>query len=136
MDVTRLIKYVKEHEGAPYVHQGRGEGGYDCVGLIDCALKDHGIAVAVPANYTRYPTGDRLTRAIEDSGLVYPREMPDPEAGDLLLFRLQSEPHHVGIYMGEGQFIHATITGDQVRLAHLGSYWKARLFKCYGWVNG
>ena len=46
-------------------------------------------------------------------------------SGDLVFFGLKGRVNHVGIYVGEGRFVHAPSTGGTVRLDSLsGPYWK------------
>jgi cell wall-associated NlpC family hydrolase len=50
------------------------------------------------------------------------------QAGDLVFFRTRGKHvSHVGIYLGDGQFIHAPTTGERVKVSNLGeSYWARR----------
>ena len=48
--------------------------------------------------------------------------------GDLVFFGSASSPHHVGIYVGNGQYIHSPRTGDVVKYASLDY----RKDFCYG----
>ena len=43
-----------------------------------------------------------------------------PQPGDLVFFGSMTEPHHVGIYVGNGMYIHAPQTGDVVKYSKLG----------------
>ncbi len=134
MDVDRFVASIESHIDEPYQHQGRGPGGFDCIGLVIAALHEQGIACAAPADYQRRPTGDSLIRGIEASGLFSLRAQgTTPQAGDVLVFKIVENPQHVGVALDGGRFVHATWTGGKVRLAHLGSYWRTRLVKIYRW---
>jgi cell wall-associated NlpC family hydrolase len=103
--------------GSPYQWGGTAENGFDCSGLIQYAYARHGI---------------RLPRTSRDQALA-----GDPVAmvvdsllpGDILAFagRAGGSVTHVGMYVGEGKFIHSSSTG--VKLSRLdasdpeGSYW-------------
>ena len=52
----------------------------------------------------------------------------DLQAGDLVFFNTQNRPYsHVGIYLGDGRFVHAPRTGARVRVERLdASYWSRR----------
>ena len=136
MDVNLLVAFAKSKLDEPFVHQGRGVGGYDCIGLVLCGLAEQGVEVEAPVDYGTYPTGTKLLARIEESGLVFARDTLEPKPGDLLVFKIHDNPQHVGLSLGDGQFIHATSASKFVRLAHLGPYWKNNLIKCYGWLNG
>lgn len=137
MDKEQFVASVRARLGAPYRHQGRNEHGYDCIGLAVAALEDQGITVDAPTNYKRAAVGDSLVKGIEASGFV--RSVPltsELKPADVLVFRIREEPQHVGIYVGDGKFIHATWTGQKIREGHLGNYWRARLVKLYRWIDG
>ena len=51
----------------------------------------------------------------------------DLTAGDLLFFRPDTYPRHVGIYLGNGRFVHAPRTGEEVKVERLRiRYWISR----------
>lgn len=53
----------------------------------------------------------------------------DLRAGDLVFFRFEgAEVDHVGVYIGDGEFIHAPGTGRRVRRAQLDASWFERRF--------
>ncbi|MNC96054.1 Murein DD-endopeptidase MepH precursor [compost metagenome] len=57
-----------------------------------------------------------------------PVSLAELQAGDLVFYDTLQRPYsHVGIYLGEGKFIHAPRTGAQVRVESLhSSYWVQR----------
>ncbi len=79
--------------GMPYLYGGSTQRGYDCSGLVYRIYLEHGI---------------RLPRTVRDqvkSGIDAGR----PRPGDLLFFRLgRGKVSHVGIYLGDGKFVHAS----------------------------
>lgn len=81
--------------GAPYVYGGTGSSGYDCSGLVYRVFGDHGIALP------------RTAGAMAESGIPVSRDSLVP--GDLLIFQ---NPGHVGIYIGEGSFVHCSSYRD------------------------
>ena len=102
--------------GTPYRYGGSSaRRGFDCSGLVYYAFRETGI---------RLPrtTGAQLRHA-------KPVPLPEILPGDLLFFRQRSSRvSHVGIYAGEGWFIHAPSRGKQVSWESLqNSYWKTRL---------
>ena len=98
--------------GTPYRYGGNTpEGGFDCSGLVNYVFRDMA-NVALP----------RTSRDLASQG---PRIAPERlAAADLVFFANGGTVTHVGIYVGEGRFVHAPSTGGTVRLDHLdGPYW-------------
>lgn len=101
--------------GAPYRYGGNTPRGFDCSGLVHYAHRRAGIPVP------------RTTQA--QVRRARPVSIAQLRAGDLLFFELDGRKvSHVGIYAGEGRFIHAPSTGKKVSYASLGSpFWSSRL---------
>ncbi|KFN50287.1 C40 family peptidase [Arenimonas composti] len=99
--------------GTPYRWGGNTPaGGFDCSGLVGYVFLD---AARLPLPRT---TGE-LARA---PGRSPPRDRLAP--GDLVLFADRGQVFHVGIYVGEGRFVHAPSSGGTVRLDRIdSSYW-------------
>jgi cell wall-associated NlpC family hydrolase len=98
--------------GTPYRYGGNTpQGGFDCSGLVNYVFRDMA-NVALP----------RTSRDLAAQG---PRIQPERlAAADLVFFANGGTVTHVGIYVGEGRFVHAPSTGGTVRLDHLdGPYW-------------
>ena len=90
------------------------EGGFDCSGLV--------------AYVFREATGLQLPRSTREQ-IDYPARQigrADLRPGDLLFFNPRGgRPSHIGIYVGEGRFVHAPSSGGTVRLDTLSSdYWR------------
>ena len=100
--------------GTPYRHGGNTpEGGFDCSGLVNYVFRDM--------------LDLRLPRTSRDlAAWQGPRIEPQQLAtADLVFFGSGGSVTHVGIYVGEGRFVHAPSTGGTVRLDHLdGPYWR------------
>ena len=99
--------------GTPYRWGGNTpEGGFDCSGLVGYVFRD-AANLALPR------------RSSDIAGIDAPtvgRERLAP--GDLVFFG-RSGVNHVGIYVGEGRFVHAPSSGGTVRLDPLdGPYWR------------
>lgn len=101
--------------GTPYRYGGNTRRGFDCSGLVEYAHRQAGIEVP---RTTAEQWAD--ARSI-DRGLLLP--------GDLLFFRFgDHKRRHVGIYEGDGVFIHAPSSGKSVGRASLDNeYWRRRL---------
>lgn len=99
--------------GKPYVWAADGPETYDCSGLSMRAWERAGVRL------------DHWTGTQWTSGPHVP--LDQLKRGDLLFFAHTSDPatiHHVGIYVGRGQMVHAPQTGDVVRVA---SIWRGDL---------
>jgi cell wall-associated NlpC family hydrolase len=102
--------------GTPYRYGGNSpEGGFDCSGLVQFVFRD--------------TLGVRLPRSTRELAAMDVPEVDreDLRPGDLVLFSPGGgAPSHIGIYVGEGRFVHAPSTGGTVRLDLLDSaYWRA-----------
>ena len=107
--------------GRPYEWGGTGTngGGFDCSGLIQHAYGQHGI---------RLP---RVSRDQAKEGRPIARNRSSLRAGDLLTFSSSGGPvTHVGLYIGDGRFIHSASRGVQVSLLSgddpYGRWWYKR----------
>ena len=102
--------------GTPYRHGGeRPDSGFDCSGLVRYVARD-ALGVELP----------RQAEAISRVGVeVGPRQL---RPGDLVFFNTLGRPYsHVGLYVGDGQFVHAPARRGRVRLERLTlPYWAAR----------
>ena len=100
--------------GTPYRYGGNTpEGGFDCSGLVNYVFRD--------MLDLRLPRTSRELAAVQG-----PRIAPERLAsGDLVFFGSGGTVSHVGIYVGEGRFVHAPSSGGTVRLDRLdGSWWR------------
>jgi peptidoglycan DL-endopeptidase CwlO len=92
--------------GVPYVWGGAAPGhGFDCSGLTMWAYRQVGV------NLPHYG-GDQWNAGVHVS-------RSELQPGDLVFF--YSDIHHMGMYLGDGKFIHAPHTGDRVRVAELAT---------------
>jgi cell wall-associated NlpC family hydrolase len=91
--------------GKPYVWGGTGPNGFDCSGLTQWAYAKAGITLP------------RVAAAQAGYGTPVSRSQLQP--GDLVFF--YSPISHVGIYLGNGQMVHAPTSGDVVKISPLQS---------------
>ncbi|WP_226036196.1 C40 family peptidase [Aquibacillus saliphilus] len=115
--VDRLIAEAKSHIGTPYEWAGTSPGGFDCSGFIYYAHKQAG------KNISRTTAADYYDQATK---------IKSPQAGDLIFFKntYKSGISHMGIYIGDGEFVHASSSGVQVTSVN-NSYW-SKYFAGYG----
>lgn len=102
--------------GVKYKYGGKSpETGFDCSGFVRYVFQQ-------AANLT-LPHG---ARAISQLGQSIPVEQLQP--GDLVFFNtLKSAFSHVGIYLGDGKFIHAPSSGGGIHVVDMNdSYWAKR----------
>jgi len=100
--------------GTPYRYGGNSpDAGFDCSGLIGFVFLD--------AAGLRLPRSTRELIELDAPGIRRDRLQP----GDLVFFNPNGgSASHIGIYVGEGRFVHAPSTGGTVRLDRLDTaYW-------------
>ncbi|MFZ0254525.1 MAG: C40 family peptidase [Gammaproteobacteria bacterium] len=110
-----VVAVAKTLVGAPYKYGGTTPDGFDCSGLVQYAYKKAGLNV--PRS-----TKAQLRYAASVS-------VANVSAGDVLFFRVSDRKvAHVGIYTGDGRFIHAPSTGRRVSYSRIDNpFWKKRL---------
>jgi len=92
--------------GAPYHFGGADAAGFDCSGLALYAHETVGLAIP--------------RTALEQQHAARPVPMAELSPGDLVFFRIRSRHvDHVGVYAGDGRFIHAPRAGVAVSYADL-----------------
>ena len=110
MDLANRLRDIRYRRG------GRDPStGFDCSGFVRYVFHQ-GIGVDLPnTSAAQYHSGQAVARS-------------DLRDGDLVFFRTRGKRiSHVGIYVGEGQFIHAPSTGKRVSVSSLSTpYWSRR----------
>lgn len=104
-------------EGRPYRYGGTSPAGFDCSGLVQYAYRQAGVRVP------------RTTR--DQYRAVHPRYVSQLQPGDVIFFRLKSaRPSHVGIYLGDGEFVHALRPGRPVQIDRVDDdYWQRHIVR-------
>lgn len=117
-----IVARAREAMGQPYRWGGQGEGGYDCSGLIQYAYTANGVTIP-RTSADQSQVGDPVTR-----------DLAALAAGDILTFSANAgggRTTHVGLYLGEGRFIHSSssrgvmesrLSGDDPN----GAWWFSR----------
>jgi cell wall-associated NlpC family hydrolase len=99
----QIIVFAKQFRGVPYVWAGRSPYGFDCSGFVTYVYDHFGITLP------------RMADEQYDFGLSV--SSLDLQLGDLVFFSTyEPGPSHVGIYIGGGQFIHASSGAGEVTI--------------------
>src|SRR5665811_605869 len=106
----QVVETAASYLGIPYIWGGdRPTTGFDCSGLLQYVYRQHGVDLP---HYSGY-----------QAEMGVPVSPADIAPGDLIAFG--SPVHHVGIYIGEGLFIHAPRTGDVLKSPVRGAWMKS-----------
>ena len=111
----RAAGYAAKMVGKPYRYGGSAPSGFDCSGLVQYSYQQAGVTLPRAT--------DAQLRASQ------PLRGQHLRRGDLLFFDQEGKKKsHVGIYLGDGRFVHAPSSGKVVRTDRLDSlYWKKHL---------
>ena len=113
---SALVTSAMSAIGVPYRRGGESaDTGFDCSGFVRATF-EQAMGLVLPR------------RAEEQAAAASKISRADLQPGDLVFFNtLRRAYSHVGIYLGDGQFIHAPRTGSRVRVESMElSYWKKR----------
>ena len=111
-----VITYAKQFIGTPYRYGGSSPSGFDCSGFTSYVYKQFGISI------------QRTASGQLNNGYAVSRGELKP--GDLVMFKSYgSKPaSHVGIYIGGGEFVHASAPGVGVVIDSLNSSFYSRTY--------
>ena len=105
-----IVREAFKHLGKPYVWGAKGPNTFDCSGLT------YYVYMKATGHYIGGWTGEQ-----QYAGTQIPVNQAQP--GDLVFWGPSSGvTHHVGIYIGNGQFIHAPQPGDKVRVTSISDF--------------
>lgn len=104
-----IVQAAYTQLGVPYVWGGTSPGsGLDCSGLTQYCYACAGISIP------------RTTYSQINCGTII--SISDAQPGDLI-FPTSNVPEHVGLYIGNGQYIHAPYTGTVVQIGQMPGQW-------------
>ena len=112
-----IAQIAQSMVGVSYRYGGSNpDEGFDCSGLV---------------YYSHTQVGEQVPR-VSYAQLAASDEVSESELkpGDLLFYRINGKPSHVGIYIGQGQFVHAPSSGKKVSISSMSNvYFKPRLIR-------
>jgi len=100
-----VVAYASNFLGTPYVWGAAGPQYFDCSGFMQYVYSHFGVSLS-RTTYTQIKEGSYVARE-------------NLQAGDLIFFGSGSDPHHVGMYVGNNSYIHAPRTGDVIKISAL-----------------
>jgi NlpC/P60 family len=114
---TELVMTAMNFLGVPYRRGGSSEDGFDCSGFTRFIF-ENSLGLVLPRRSDEQAQWNRLL----------PVKVEELKPGDLVFFNtLKRAFSHVGIYIGDGKFIHSPRTGTQVRIEDMRqAYWSTR----------
>lgn len=112
-DIDLLLDHYEQWQGVPYRLGGTSTKGVDCSGYVQRLYRDS-FDESLPRTTSQQA---KLGRQIQRSEL---------STGDLVFFRISRSTQHVGVYLDNGEFLHAS-TSKGVIISKLDNpYWKKR----------
>lgn len=104
-----IVTEAKKYQGVPYVYGGTSPNGFDCSGFVYYVYKQCGYSIT------------RTATAQNSDGRYVSRSELQP--GDIIIFYNSAKTAigHAGIYVGNGQFIHASSGSGKVVISSLSS---------------
>ncbi|HEY0722072.1 MAG TPA: C40 family peptidase [Gammaproteobacteria bacterium] len=112
----KAVAIAEQMVGKPYRYGGNTPQGFDCSGLVYYSYSRAG-----------YPISRDSRSQIAQAT---PIDRRDLRRGDLVFFNIGRGTTHIGIYTGNGQFIHAPSSGKRVSYAAMSDkYWRERFVR-------
>ncbi|KUO59469.1 MAG: hypothetical protein APF84_19380 [Gracilibacter sp. BRH_c7a] len=107
---TAIINTAKQYIGVKYVWGGTSPSGFDCSGFVQYVFAKNGVTLP-RVSRDQYNIGSKV-------------DFNNLQPGDLVFFTLNGDTvvNHLGIYIGDGQFIHAS-SSKGVVISSFSSYW-------------
>ncbi|MDR7857432.1 NlpC/P60 family protein [Tissierella sp.] len=113
--ISKLKNLISQELGKPYKYGAAGPNSYDCSGLTFYLFGKLGISIP------------RTSKTQINAGTYVAKK--DLQYGDLVLFARNGKTiNHVGIYVGDGKFVHSPQTGDVVKITTLASGYYANSY--------
>ena len=123
-DRVKITNEINKYIGVPYLWGGQDPNAFDCSGLVQWTLKKS-IGINIP-------------RTTEQQFMLWRKlisnKIENIKKGDLLYFKTYgSNPvSHVGVFIGDNNFVHSPKINDFVKISQISGYWKDKLI---GFLN-
>lgn len=117
-DKSDLVNFALSFQGCAYVYGGTTPSGFDCSGFIQYVFRQFGVTVS------------RTATQQSQNGIAVAKS--DLQPGDVVFFQQGGAISHVGLYVGNGDFIHAGMPSTGVHISslytdfYIGGYHSAR----------
>ncbi len=127
--------WVGKYIGIPFKEHGRTERGLDCWGLVRLVFREE-YSIELPSIHTYSDTKDDVAgmkAAIEkeQKKWIPIEDIEDAIDGDVLILRMAGHPIHVGLVVGDGEFIHAYEGQNVVKENYQSRRWKNKVVNVY-----
>src|SRR5437660_820030 len=124
-----IVDKARELLGVRWHHQGRSTAGIDCVGVPIWIAHELGLSEFDETGYGRLPEARRLIAGLNTN---MDRVQGEPQMGDVLLMRFQTDPQHVAIVTDLG-ILHAYMATRKVVEHSLDDLWRSRVIAAYSY---
>ncbi len=112
---ARILKQYDEWQHIPYKRGGLSKGGVDCSGLVYLTFRSKLGCIIPRTTALQVKTGRKIA-------------INDLRAGDLVFFQTGLFSRHVGIYMGDSTFLHASSSRGVILSSLKENYWEKRFW--------
>jgi len=114
--VNKITKAFKKWQGTPYKWGGNSTRGVDCSGLVTQVYKNKFDLSLPRTSETQVTQGFRVSRN-------------KLKVGDLVFFKTGRTTRHLGIYVGDNKFMHASSSRGVIITSLNNSYWKPKYWQ-------
>jgi cell wall-associated NlpC family hydrolase len=121
--------------GIPYKFHGRTKDGVDCLGIVQLFYRKF-FNISIPEYLYSHANENESCETTITAGQFDGNWKPvtDLQYGDMLVFRIKGRPTHVGVYLGNNEFLHC-LAGRMSCIERLDSLtWRNRLVGAHRWI--
>ena len=125
---------MDQYVGIPYLAEGRDWLGCDCWGLVVLTYRERlGIELPSHAGYID-PLSAEAAATVAVGKLAW-QQVESPLPMDVVLFRVNGQPHHIGLAIRDGWMLHTVAGKDSCIESYTRPYWSARVEGFYHYVR-